>query len=109
MSRRLPSLVMLRPKFAFVGFAVRTTQVRVIQEVEDLRAELNLAGPLQREVLEERDVPLHVARVAYQISRLVAERPRLRRSANAVGLKMKFWSVATPFTTPPENLPLELA
>src|SRR6185369_12985092 len=36
--------------------AFRTTQVRVIQEVENLRAELNLAGSLQREVLEERNV-----------------------------------------------------
>src|SRR4051812_13996597 len=53
----------------------RATQVWGIQEVEDLRAELHFALPCQREVLEERNVPLLIPGISNQVARFVTELP----------------------------------
>ena len=66
----------LRGRAAEVGVgdvAVRPAQVRVVREVEELRPELDPLHPAQREVLEEGDVPLLIARVAEDVARRVAE------------------------------------
>src|SRR5262245_63129489 len=64
---RIPPVAVLADDPAEVGvgrIAVRAVQVRMVEEVEHFRAELELCSPLQREVLEQRNVPLLIARVA---------------------------------------------
>src|SRR5687767_14282370 len=50
----------------------------MVREVEELRPELQLAHATQREVLEERDVPLLLSRVVELVARRVAERAGCR-------------------------------
>src|SRR5262245_56086284 len=53
--------------------AVRPAQVRMIREVENLDAELHLVRIRDREILEERDVPLLIAGVVQIVARRVPE------------------------------------
>src|SRR5688500_18643503 len=58
---------------------LRVAEIRVVREVENLRPELQPLRPAQREVLEQRDVPLLLPRIVEQIAWGVAERARGRR------------------------------
>src|SRR5688500_6707390 len=58
---------------------LRVAEIRVVREVENLRPELQLLRTAQREVLEQRDVPLLLPRIVEQIARGGAERSRGRR------------------------------
>src|SRR3954462_12225691 len=53
--------------------AARTTEVRVIQEVEHLCAQLEGPRTLDADILEQRDVPLILARVVDVVPRTIAE------------------------------------
>ena len=49
--------------------------VRTVDEIENLRPELQALRTAEPEVLEERDVPLLLARIVEPVPRRVAERP----------------------------------
>src|SRR5690606_35829691 len=51
--------------------AVDAVQVRVVREVEDLGPELRPARAAEIEVLEEREIPLHLAGVVVLVARRV--------------------------------------
>src|SRR5258708_6770928 len=53
----------------------RAVPVRVIQEVEDLRTELDRLRAADLDVLEERRVPLILTRIVDAVARGVPERP----------------------------------
>src|SRR4029453_1664035 len=65
------------------GDAVNVVEVRVVEEVEDLGAELHRLRPVHADILEERDIPLILARVIKLVSGPGAEgasgRPLERR------------------------------
>src|SRR4249920_1490799 len=55
-----------------IGLGV--VQVRMVREVEDLRPELEVSGSTGIDVLEQRDVPLILARAVDVVARSVAIR-----------------------------------
>src|SRR2546428_907909 len=61
------------------GAGLCVAQIRMVREIEELRAELHVARAGEADVLEHRDVPLLLAWVVQQIAWGIAERPRLRR------------------------------
>src|SRR3989442_14160787 len=61
------------------GAGLWVAKIRMVREIEDLRAELHVARAGEADVLKPRDVPLLLAWVVQQIAWGIAERPRLRR------------------------------
>lgn len=45
------------PKAVLVGAGIRVVQIRVIQRIETLRAELGAEALRDRKILERRDIP----------------------------------------------------
>ena len=91
MSRTELSLPVMRPNVRDRRVRLGAVPVRVVDEVENLRAELRGLRSADVDVLEERDVPLILARVVDLVPRPGAERAR-RGPREHRGLNQKFWS-----------------
>ena len=77
---RDPDLLVMRPKFAFVGSASMPPRFGWFRKLNASALELQLAGAADAEVLERRQVPLHLTRVDDDALWRVAEGGGRRRT-----------------------------